>query len=377
MRVVICADAHLDSSFPMFNRNDDKLSIRQEEQRAAFLKVIEEVKRIDAHMLLIPGDLFSLDKVSHKTIFFLKRVFASIKNTYVLITPGNNDPAVTGSPYLTQNWSENVYIFKNGLEALEFNFDDTNEAVRVYGVGFQNHSSSTSLLQKTPILDQEYINIFITHGKICEKGETTNYNPLYKADLDSCGFNLCALGHIHKNTGIVSLKNTNYIYPGPCEGRNFQETGTCGIYSGTINSDYIDLNFVPTSVRENISVDIDITSINNNNEAIDAIRQKCENKDYLYRVKLIGSPEAGNNISISKISAALTPDYFYIKIIPEYKEKIDINFLREENSLRGYYVRCMEEEYKQKNSDETELFYDALVYGLRSFEKEVLEDENS
>lgn len=377
MRVVVCADAHLDSAFPMFNKNDDRLSLRQEEQRAAFLKVIEEVKRIDAHMLLIPGDLFSLDKVSHKTIFFLKRVFASIKNTYVLITPGNNDPAVASSPYLTQNWSENVYIFKNGLEALEFNFDDTNEAVRVYGVGFQNHSSSTSLLQKTPIIDQEYINIFISHGKICEKDESTNYNPLYKTDLDSCGFNLCALGHIHKNTGIISLKNTNYIYTGPCEGRNFQETGTCGIYSGTINSDYIDLNFVPTSVRENISIDIDITSINNNNEAIDAIRQKCENKDYLYRVKLIGSPEAGSNLSVSRISAALVPEYFYIKIIPEYKEKIEINSLKEENSLRGYFVRCMEEEYKQQNSDETEVFYDALVYGLRSFEKEVLEDENS
>ena len=105
MRAVVCADAHLDSFFPMFNKNDERALLRQEEQRIAFLKAIDEVKRIDAHILIIPGDLFCADRVSHKTIFFLKKTFASIKNTYVLITPGNNDPAVSGSPYLAQDWS--------------------------------------------------------------------------------------------------------------------------------------------------------------------------------------------------------------------------------------------------------------------------------
>ena len=52
MKVVICADAHLDSPFSMFHRSDVNLSIRHQEQRQAFTKAIDEVKRIGAELLL-------------------------------------------------------------------------------------------------------------------------------------------------------------------------------------------------------------------------------------------------------------------------------------------------------------------------------------
>ena len=377
MRAVVCADAHLDSFFPMFNKNDERALLRQEEQRIAFLKAIDEVKRIDAHILIIPGDLFCADRVSHKTIFFLKKTFASIKNTYVLITPGNNDPAVSGSPYLAQDWSENVYIFKNGLEALEFNFDDTNESVRIYGVGFQNHTSKKTLFEKTPLLDQEYLNLFISHGQVCDKNEHSNYNPLYKEDLNACGFDLCLLGHVHSNTGIVHLDNTNYLYTGPCEGRNFNETGRCGIYSGSISKDFISLDFVSTSVRENIAVNIDISNMNDEEDVIKEIKQKCSNKDNLYKVTLTGSPSIEKNFSMSKISEAFASDYFYIKIIPAYKKNVDINLLKKENSLRGCFVSCMEKTANESDNKNKEVYYDALIYGLCALEKEVFSDENS
>ena len=120
MRIVVCADAHLDSVHPTFKSSAVKTKLRQEEQRLAFSKAINEVKRIDAHILLLPGDLFNEGSVSQDTIAFLINSFKSIPDTFVVISPGNNDPASYGSAYLTTEWPENVYIFRRGLEAVSY-----------------------------------------------------------------------------------------------------------------------------------------------------------------------------------------------------------------------------------------------------------------
>ena len=93
MRIVVCADAHLDSVHATFKSSIARTKLRQEEQRLAFSKAINEVKRIDAHLLLLPGDLFNEGSVSSDTIDFLVNSFKSIPDTFVVISPGNNDPA--------------------------------------------------------------------------------------------------------------------------------------------------------------------------------------------------------------------------------------------------------------------------------------------
>ena len=119
MRVVICADAHLDSAFSVFRKNPGKTQIRRDEQRLAFSKAISEAKQNDAHLLMLPGDLLDARNATRETLDYLLAAFGSIPNTFVLISPGNHDPATADSPYLTADWPENVYIFRKGLEALE------------------------------------------------------------------------------------------------------------------------------------------------------------------------------------------------------------------------------------------------------------------
>lgn len=377
MRVVICADAHLDSVFPIFNYDEKKLKLRQDEQRKAFLKVINEVKRIDAHMLLIPGDLFCADNVSEDTILFLKNAFSSIKNTFVMIAPGNNDPATANSPYITGKWPDNVYIFRKGLEALELSFDDTNETIRIYASGFRGHLCRNSLLRNNntlPILDKNYINLLVMHGSLCQKGTRNDYNPIFIEDINACGFDFCALGHIHKFTNVTTLENSNYAYTGPCEGRNFREYGPCGVLSGSITKDCIDLNFVKTSVRENINVDVDISSVKNIDDIINEIKQKCTNTENIYNVKLVGHPMSNIKISPKNITKILASEYFYTKVTSAYKENIDLDILKQENSLRGCFVRSLENRFA--GNQNSELMHDALIFGLKAFESEELLDEN-
>ena len=377
MRVVICADVHLDSVFSVFRKNPGKTQVRREEQRIAFSKAISEAKRIDAHMLLLPGDLLDARNATQDTIDYLINAFKSIPDTFVLITPGNHDPVTSDSPYAAAAWPDNIYIFRKGLEALELTYDDTGETVRVYGSGFQGHFNRSSMLRHNntlPILDKNIINLLVMHGDIVGNGEKSDYNPIYKEDLNACGFDFCALGHVHKYSGIVNCGNTVYAYTGPCEGRGFDETGTCGILSGTITKESVQLNFIPTSVRESHVVSIDVTGLNAYEQVLNAIRSKCTNPDDLYKIILTGRKNPDLQLSAAKLTSALTGDYFYAKVTADYKDEIDTELLKQENSLRGCFVRCMLE--RMAGADDKELLQEAMLYGLQAFDGEVLFNDN-
>lgn len=377
MRVVICADAHLDSVFSAFRKNPGKMQIRRDEQRIAFSKAVSEAKKIDAHMLILPGDLLDARNVSSDTIEYLKNEFKSIPDTFVLITPGNHDPVTSDSPYMTADWPDNIYIFRKGLEALELSFDDTSETVRIYGAGFQGHFSRNSMLRHNntlPILDKNLINLLILHGNLMDNGGKSDYNPIYKEDISTCGFDFCALGHVHKYSGIEKCGNALYAYTGPCEGRGFDETGTCGILSGIISKGNIDLKFIPTSVRENYVVQIDVSGLSGYEQVLNAIRGKCTNTNNLYKIILTGSKDPDLNLSAAKLTSELFADYFYAKVTAEYKEDINTDLLKEENSLRGCFVRCMLE--KMAGAEDKEMIKEAMAYGLQAFDGEVLFNDN-
>ncbi len=374
MRIVICADAHLDSVFSVFKKNSSKLSMRREEQKRAFSKAISEAERIGAHMLMIPGDLLDARNVSKDTIEFLKDSFRSVPETFVLIAPGNHDPVTPDSPYVTEEWPDNVYIFKKGLEALELSYEDTGETVRIYGAGFHGHFCRSSLLRYNnilPILDRNVLNLLVMHGNITDPGGRSDYNPIYKDDIDACGFDFCALGHSHRYSGTVRLKNTAYVYPGTCEGRSFDETDTCGILSGTVTKNGAELDFIPTSVRENHVCDIDITGIDTYAGIADAIRSVCREKEWLYKVTLKGSKHPDLHLPVGRLAGELSDEYFYIKIIPDYIDSVNITLLKDENSLRGCFVRSMLERMEAASPDEKEMYTKALAYGLQAFDGEV------
>ena len=377
MRLVVCADAHLDSVFPLFKNNPRKTRLRQEEQRIAFSKAINEVKRIDAHLFLIPGDLFSTGEVSQETVNFLIESFNSIPDTFVIIAPGNNDPATYGSAYLTAKWPENVCVFKRGLEALELSYGDSDEKVRIYGAAFQGHSCKQSLLRQNntlPILDGNFINLLVMHGTVCNDNEKSNCNPIYIKDLNTCGFDFCAFGHIHEFSEIITTEKTVYAYPGPCEGRGFTETGSCGILSGSVTKESAELNFIKTSVRENNIVKVDITGLDSYEAILDAIRRSCPNSEYIYKIILTGKKVNGLKLPIAKLSQDLSSNYFYAKVFAEYQEDLNIDLLKNENSLRGCFVRRMTE--KMETAENPELLYESLCYGLQSFESEVHFNDN-
>lgn len=73
MRVVICADAHLDSAFSVFGKILEKRKSEEMSSGLAFSKAISEAKQNDAHLLMLPGDLLDARNATRETLELFAR----------------------------------------------------------------------------------------------------------------------------------------------------------------------------------------------------------------------------------------------------------------------------------------------------------------
>lgn len=371
MKVICCADIHLDGSFKENPKDTAYQAQRRQDVRNTFLRVIEITRQQQASLLLIAGDLFDGDKVTPDTLTFLKEAFASIPDTYVLISPGNNDCANAISPYKTEVWPENVYIFTGDLEAVELTMPETAERIRIYGGGFKAPFTQTPLLQENhlPELDPASINILLMHAALAPN---STCNPITEEILNQCGFDFCVLGHQHAGSGVVTLSNTFYAYPGCCEAKGFGATG--GILTGVIAHGYQNLEYMDVSSRHYVEASLDITDMESHEEICRAVRANFPTNEDLYRITLTGVAHPTLKVSVKSLMQALAPDYFYIRLRANLS--IDTDNIRplKTGLLKDYFLKEATREDVQENTD-AELLRLAVQYGLAALEEDRMAED--
>ena len=117
VKILHCADIHLDSPFKELNKTISLKS--KEELLETFKKVIDLVLLEKIEILLIAGDFFDNMSLSKTTINFIMNEFSRIKDTFIFISPGNHDPYNRKSFYKILTWPDNVYIFKGPMESVK------------------------------------------------------------------------------------------------------------------------------------------------------------------------------------------------------------------------------------------------------------------
>lgn len=370
IQIVHCADMHFDSSFSIMQ---NKVALRREEQRESFRRIIKRVKKDKSEVLLIAGDLFENNLTTKETICFLKKCFEEIPDTYIFISPGNHDPATPGSFYITENWPINVFIFKGALEVFEL----PNLNLRVYGAGFTNNFARTPLLNVPLTIDTSFINILLIHGDT--SSVNSPYNSITPEVIAASKMDYVALGHIHNFSGIQKAGNTFFAYSGIPEGRGFDETGDKGIISGTISKNNCDLRYISMCVRKYISVEIDISDCSSLEDASNKISDIIKEENNLYKVFLTGALAPEIRIRPSLLISKLKDKYFYIKIIDRTVNKVNLEILRKETSLKGIFTSNMLTKIalaeSQNDSAGAMLLTEALNIGLKAFDCEVIPDE--
>lgn len=354
MKFVHLADLHLDTKFESLNLIDGLPQKRRLEQRKALRKIIDYIKENNIELLLISGDLYEQKYIRKSSIEYINNLFKEIPETQIFISPGNHDPYLANSFYAMYNWSENVHIFKDKIEKIDY------KNAHIYGFGFTEYYCQESSIEEIKIEETNGINILITHGSLDGgRDELREYNPLRQTKLKQLGFDYIALGHIHKPY-YNEEENQNIVYPGSTISLGFDELGKHGIISGELEKGEISLKFVPIDIREYVEKEIDISEFNSNEEIIERLQILPLKEENLYKIILTG--KRFFEVKVDEIMKLIDIENI-VKIKDHTIIGIDIDNLAKENNIKGIFVKRMLERQKAESLDE-DFLEKAIEIGL-------------
>lgn len=372
IKLIHCADVHIGAELTTLGYKARK---RKAEIKQTFFKILSICKEENVDFLLIAGDMLDHNKVDYSVIEEIRQGFAQIRQTNILIVPGNHDFIHEDSFYLKENfWPSNVSIWKESLEYKEF----PEYRLRVWGGAFTSSYVTKSLLKGVKVPKDHWINIGLFHGELVAEGGKSNYNPITEKQIENCQLNYLALGHIHKSSPLKKIGNTYFAYPGCPEGQGFDELDEKGIYFGTITNENCNLKFLPISQRNYIEIRINVSDITHTSQAekliLDVLSKKYGEDfgNHLYKIILEGSVTEDSLIQLEDLKVRLEQELFYVKVIDQTQMQFDYNVLAKEEALKGIFVRRMLEKIDAcKNEHEKQVCQNALNIGLKAFYGEV------
>jgi len=350
LKIIHTADIHFDTAFSGLT-DTEKAAVRRQDLRTTFSKIIALSQNAD--MLLISGDLFDGNNVSRTTLDFLKHAFSQIRHVKVFICAGNHDCLDDNSVYKHFDFGENVYVFGTEPEMIE------TEHVDVYGVSFKSANDARELLPEFTIKNPQKVNILVMHGNL----SGSDYNPVKLRDIENCGMDYVALGHIHAGSGLKNAGTVYYAYPGCPEGRGFDETGEKGVLALTLAKGYTKADFVPTQQRMYIEEKIDVTEAENVEDIISMVLSKCTEETHIYRIKLCGTC----SFPISPAVIQNSVRAFDITVLDETGAAAKLDEISTAFTLKGLFTKFALEEREALDED---VFKLAFKTGFSMIEKE-------
>ena len=334
MKFIHMADMHFDSPLVLLSENSILGEQRRLEKRKIFKRIIDYIKKEKIDFLFISGDLYEHEYIRKSTIEYINDLFAEIPETKVFITPGNHDPLIKNSYYVTCKWNENVHIFGKELEKIELSSN-----INLYGYSFDNFYMENPYEDiKVDEGDKEKINILITHCNLDGSLKSDKpYNEISTKELVNSGFNYVATGHIHKRD-IKEEGKVKIVYPGSTAAMGFDELGEHGVIVGNIDekSKEISIEFVPFDKEEFVKKEIDIGKIYSLEELVEKVNEiEIEDNKY-YEIVLKGKRRI--EIDINQI-ARLIESNRILKIKDSSVIQYDIEEISKEETLKGIFAR--------------------------------------
>ena len=365
MKILHCADLHLDS--PFRSGSAEKSEVRRRELRGAFSSLILYVKSEKIPLVLMAGDLFDSDFVTRETAAFVASELASAPDCRFVIAPGNHDPFSEDSVYAKVSFPENVYLFRDTALSC-FSFPEL--GVDVYGYAFVK-----SALESCPFAGRipertDVINLLCAHADV--GNPLSPYCPVSEQDIASAGFDYCAFGHVHTSEGVKRAGNSHYAYCGCLEGRDFGETGHKGALVLDIEKDrgIVSLKAAPVrfSGRRYEWIEVDLSGVSDSTEAEARIRARLTESglgsDTLLRLTLKGSVSPSLRLDGGALTARFAPSLFYLEIRDETLPLLDTATLENDPTIRGAFFSEMRPLLENGSPEERAEAARALRMGL-------------
>ena len=356
-KIIHAADFHLDSAFSSLPAGEAKE--RRQEGRLLMDRLADLAEEEGTELVLLSGDLFDGERVFPETLGRLRLALARM-GCPVFIAPGNHDPAVKTSPYLTEDWPDNVYIFRRPeLEAV----DVPGMACMVHGAAFTGPDRTDAVLEGFRAPEDGKVHLLCLHGDAVMP--ESQYGPVTPAQLEASGLRYAALGHYHQFGGVQRAGGTFWAYPGCIQGRGFDELGDKGCLAGRVDRSGVNLRFVPLAGSRYHILQADVTG----REPLAALEEalpETAGSDYC-RLILTGEAEAPG-VDLPALEKALKGRCRGLELRDQTRTAEDVWSRAGEDSLRGMFLQALKDRYDAAQGQEKEDILWAVKFGLAALE---------
>jgi len=369
VRFLHTSDVHLDTSFSSSGFPSRLGDRKREAIRATFRSIMERARLESMDLVLLPGDLFELERVSGDTVEFLKQQLAALAPVLVFIAPGNHDPCVQGSPYRTGSWPANVHIFRDetwvSVELAEL-------GVRVTGFGFTRARISDSPFARLAPLPDSLSNIVVAHASDSARvpAGKVGHAPFSASELAGKNIKYCALGHYHQQRAVDNCPaGTVAWYCGIPEERGWDEEGAGGYLYGELDTDGVRVQTSRSGIHPLKTLQIDCDGYSSREQIVDAVlsRRAGDFDDRtILRVELCGELDPRVDLSISEMEERLAGAAFHLQWLDRTTPALDFEELAREKTLRGRFVRSISERIVVAEGPSRAVLERALVFGVRA-----------
>lgn len=358
MKLIHCADVHLDSPFTLTSPVEAQK--RRTELRSDFSSLVLEAKKNECGLFIISGDLFDDSYITKDTADNICSAISTFPSCLFVIAPGNHDFYHEKSPYALIKWPDNVHIFRS--DKMEY-IDVPSTNVRVYGYAFTSDTMTRSPLEGFSVSDPTKINILAAHGDL--GNPLSVYCPILEGDLAVSGIDYAALGHIHKASGLMKAGGTYYAYCGCLEGRGFDETGYKGAFLCDVTKEGTQIKPIGRSKKRYEIANVDVTGCRDMSAALGEIQKACApyGDDTALRVVLGGLVPQEFEVDEELLRLAVTRPY-YVEVKDETLPVYDAEILRSDGTMLGEFYRNIEPHLMSDDAAEREKARLAFKYGI-------------
>jgi len=353
MRVLHCADLHLERPFP--GLPDPWPGRRRQAIRDALRRIARLAGELQVDALTIAGDLFEDDRARIDTGAFLAETFASVPCP-VLIAPGNHDYWHAGSTYARQAWPPNVHVFRTRtLTAVEL------KGLRIFGAAHVQPRGTPDLLTGVRVPEGTPA-VALFHGAEVgqlqfEEAGKGEHAPFAEVEIEQAGFAYALCGHYHRPRVTPHL-----CYPGNPEPLAFGETGTAG-------AALIDLASRPPAVTMHrvatfaaADVTVDVSGCTHRDAVLDRVRRALPAGDRIaVRVHCQGELLPTVAVTGRQLEQQLESDHC-IQVDWAVRPQLDLAVLLHAPDVRGEFVRGLHD----RPDRDGPLVQRALLAGLRA-----------
>lgn len=343
MRIIHCADLHLDSKMET-NLDKEQALLRRSELIETYERMVDYAVSNNVRAILIAGDLF--DK-SHIRKEVKKRVVEQIMthpeiDFYYL--KGNHDR----QDFMEEGIDvipENFHMFTaDGWTS--YNLED------VVITGIELNSSNVSTMAQRLVLDSAATNIVMLHGQQSDYEGKDGAEIVNTTSLKGKFIDYLALGHVHKYIYEQLDERGVFCYPGCLEGRGFDETGDKGFMLLDVEDGKIEGEFIPFAKRRLHEIEVPVKADMDIQSTINKAKKYLDDVDPQDMIKFVitGERDLDDELDIPRFVRYFEPKFFFVKCYDRTRTLVDYDSFQYDKSLKGEFVRLVQ----SQNMDEDE-----------------------